>query len=135
MSFWDDIYKLREQGLIPPVWTRADIRPHLLGAYTPNTIGTVPSNASMTRDGKQIGNYVKHGRDAQAWRVGPDKFQLVTDPADDPATQEGERRRAKAYAHLARRIAAGDPYPLRGLPFKYYRPFDPVDLYDEERLE
>lgn len=124
MSFWDDIYRLREQGLIPPVWTRADIRPHLLGAYTPNTIGTVPSNASMTRDGKQIGDYVKHGRDAQAWRVGPGKFRLIVDPADASSRRNAERLRAKAYAHLARAIATGNPEPLVGTPYSYDRPFD-----------
>ena len=132
MSFWDDIYNLRAQGLIPPVWTHADITPHLLGPYTPNSISAIPSNASMTRDGKAIGDYVKHGRDAQAWRVGPGKFRLVSDPADDLPTQDAERRRAKAYAQLARAIAAGSPYPLRGLPYKYYQPFDPVDRDDGE---
>ena len=132
MSFWGDIYNLRAQGLIPPVWQTADIRPHLLGPYTPNSISAIPSNASMARDGKAIGDYVKRGRDAQAWRVGPGEFRLVTDPADDPATQDAERRRAKAYAQLARAIAAGSPYPLRGLPYKYYRPFDPVDRDDGE---
>ena len=124
MSFWDDIYNLREQGLIPPVWTRADIRPHLLGAYTPNSISAIPSNASMTRDGKAIGDYVKHGRGAQAWRIGPGEFRLVTDPADDLPTQDAERRRAKAYAHLARAIAAGNPEPLAGTPYSYDQPFD-----------
>lgn len=135
MSFWDAIYKLREDGLIPPVWTRADIRPHLLGTYRPNTIMTVPSNASMTRDGKQMGDYIKRGSDAQAWRVGLGEFRLVADPADDLPTQEQERQRAKAYAHVERRVAAGDPFPLRGLPYKYYRPFDPVNVDDEEELK
>ena len=90
MSFWDDIYKLRERGLIPPVWTRADIRPHLRGAYMPNSISTIPSNASMTQDGKEIGNYVKRGQDAQAWRIGRGKFRLIVDPADAATTWDAE---------------------------------------------
>ena len=102
MSFWDSIYALREQNLIPPIWTRADIKPHLLGAYAPNTVNSLPSNASMTQDGKAIGDYVKRGSAAQAWRVGYGKFRLVADPADDLPTQEAERRRAKAYVHAAR---------------------------------
>ena len=109
MSFWDNIYALREQNLIPRVWTRADIKPHLLGAYMPNTIMSFPSNASMTRDGKAIGDYIKRGSDVQAWRVGHGKFQLVADPADDLPTQEAERRRAKACAHAARRVASENP--------------------------
>ena len=111
MSFWDNIYALREQNLIPLVWTRADIKPHLLGAYMPNTVSTVPSNASMTRDGAAIGDYVKRGSDAQAWRVGYGKFRLVADPADDLPTQEAERRRAKAYA-----LAGRTPSPASAPP-------------------
>lgn len=130
MSFWDDVYTLRQQGLIPPVWTRDDLRPHMMGPYTPNSINTIPSNASLSRDGKQLGNYVKNGREPQAWRVGPAVFRLVIDPDDDTATQDAERRRAQAYAHIGRAKAAGNPYPLQGLPLKYDRPFDPVDIDD-----
>ncbi len=126
MSFWDEVYALREQGAIPRVWTRDSLRSHLLGPYTPNSISTIPSNQSIARDGKQLGNYVKNGREPKAWRVGPGEFQLVTDPDDDTATQDAERRRAQAYAQLARAKAAGSPYPLRGLPIKYERPYDPV---------
>ena len=126
MSFWDEVYKLREQGQIPRVWTRQCLRPHLLGPYTPNSINTIPSNQSITKDGKEIGNYVKHGRDPKAWRVGHGEFQLVVDPDDDAATQGKELRRAQAYAHVAREIAKGNPYPLRGLPLRYDRPFDSV---------
>ena len=126
MSFWDEVYKLREQGQIPRVWTRKCLRPHLLGPYTPNSINTIPSNQSITKDGKEIGNYVKHGLYPKAWRVGHGEFQLVVDPDDDAATQGKELRRAQAYAHVAREIAKGNPYPLRGLPLRYDRPFDSV---------
>ena len=135
MSFWDDVYTLRKQGLIPRVWTRDSLRPHLQGKFLPNSITTIPSNGSMTRDGKRIGNYIKRGQDARAWRVGPGEFRLVVDPDDDVATQETERQRAASYAHVARAIAAGDPYPLRGLPLRYDRPFDPVALEDWEALK
>ena len=132
MSFWDEVYKLREQGLIPRVWTRECLRPHLLGPYTPNSINTIPSNQSITRDGKEIGNYVKHGRDPKAWRVGRGEFQLVVDPDDDEATQETERLRAKAYSMLARNLLSGSPYPLRGIPSKYDHPFEGIDFYEQE---
>ena len=135
MSFWDDVYKLRKQGLIPRVWTQESLRPYLLGPYTPGSISAIPSNGSMARDGKQIGNYVKNGQDAMAWRVGPGEFQLVIDPDDDSAAQDAERRRAQAYAQVARAKAAGNPYPLQGLPLKYDRPFDPVALDDWEALK
>lgn len=36
----------------------------------------------MTRDGSQVGNYVKRGRQPKAWRVGPGKFELIDDPED-----------------------------------------------------
>ena len=55
MNFWDEIYMLREQGMVPKVWTRACLRPHLQGKYMPNSISTIPSNGSMTRDGKRNG--------------------------------------------------------------------------------
>ncbi len=98
MSFWDEVYSLRKQGAIPRVWTRDSLRPHLLGPYTPNSISAIPSNQSMARDGKQIGNYVKNGREPKAWRAGPGEFQLVIDPDDDAATQDAERRRARIRA-------------------------------------
>ena len=130
MNFWDEIYMLREQGMVPKVWTRACLRPHLQGKYMPNSISTIPSNGSMTRDGKEMGNYVKRGQDAKAWRVGTGEFQLVIDPDDDKEIQDAEHKRTLAYAHIERAKAAGNPYPLQGLPLKYDRPFDPVDIDD-----
>ena len=135
MGFWDDVYALRKRGVIPRVWTQDCLRPHLMGPYTPNSIHTIPSNGSMTRNGKQLGNHVKNGQEPRAWRVGPDEFQLIIDPEDDAATQDSERRRARAYAQIGRAKAAGSPYPLRGLPLKYERPFDPVALEDWEALK
>ena len=57
MSFWDDVYELRETGKIPLDWTRADLRDHLQiphGPYKSNTVMTVPSNQSMTEDGTKV---------------------------------------------------------------------------------
>ena len=138
MGFWDEVYSLRKQGAIPRVWTRESLRPYLLGPYTPNSINAIPSNRSIARDGKQMGNYVKNGQEPKAWRIGPGEFQLVTDPDDDMATQDAERRRARAYAQIARAKAAGSPYPLRGLPIKYERPYDPVypvHLYEPQTAQ
>ena len=133
MSFWDEVYSLRKRGAIPRVWTSDCLRPYLLGPYTPNSITTTPLHQSIARGGEQMGNYVKSGLEPKAWRVGPDEFQLVIDPDDDAATQDTERQYARGYAHIARAKAAGNPYPLRGLPLKYERPFDPV--YTDEELK
>ena len=128
MSFWDYVYSLREREAIPRIWTRDHLRPHLVGPYTPNSINTIPSNGSLSPDGKQLGNYVKNGQDPKAWRVGPGEFQLIEDPDDDAADQDEQRRRAQVYAQLGRAKAAGNRYPLLGLPLRYDRPFEPVDV-------
>jgi hypothetical protein len=135
MDFWADVFQLRKQGQISRTWKTADLRPHLQKRYSENTIERDPYNSSIARDGKAIGNFVKRGWLPKAWRVGRGEFQLVVDPDDDATTQDVERGRAQAYAHVARAIAAGDPYPLRGLPLKYDRPFDPVALEDWEALK
>jgi len=83
-SFWEAICDLRQRRLIPRQWTRDDLRHHLSGQYSPNTVNTVPSNQSVTRDGSQKGNYVIRGLRAKAWRVGRGKFELIDDPEDVP---------------------------------------------------
>ena len=135
MDFWADVFQLRKQGQLPRTWKTVDLRPHLRERYAENTIERAPYNSSIARDGKGIGNFVKRGRLPKAWRVGRGEFQLVVDPDDDKVTQDAERRRAESYARVARAIAAGDPYPLRGLPLRYDRPFDPVALEDWEALK
>lgn len=82
-TFWETIHQLRKDGKIPRIWTRADIRPHLKGRYERSTIDTVPSNQSMTRDGSVMGDYVKKGLAAMAWRVARGRFELINDPAAD----------------------------------------------------
>lgn len=83
MTFWESVYELRKNRLIPYEWTRTDLRPHLLGKFAAGSISTIPSNASMTRDGKEKGDYVRRGREPEAWRVGDGKFQLINDPYGD----------------------------------------------------
>ena len=82
-SFWESVYELRENHQIPYVWTRADLKKYLHGKFAPGSISAIPSNASMTRDGKDKGDYVKRGQPAKAWRVGRGRFQLVNDPHEE----------------------------------------------------
>ena len=126
MSFWDDVYALRKQGLIPRVWKQENLRQYMLGPYTPNSINTIPPSQSIAKDGKSMGNHIKNGREPMAWQVGPGEFELVMDPDDNLETQHTLFGYAQAKAHIARAKAAGSPYPLRGLPLKYERPYDPV---------
>lgn len=79
-SFWMAIYDLRQRKLIPRQWTRDDLRYHLAGQYSANTINTVPSNQSMTEDGRKKGNYIKRGVRAMAWRISRGRFELIDDP-------------------------------------------------------
>jgi hypothetical protein len=87
-GFWNVVAALRRSGKIPQQWGRADIRPHLRKAgYADTAITTIPSNASMTRDGREKGDYVKKGRPAVAYRVGRGLFELIADPVgEDPQT-------------------------------------------------
>ena len=80
LNFWESVYELRENRKIPCTWTRADLKPHLLGKFALNSINSIPSNESMTRDGKEKGDSVRRGQSAKAYRVGGGKFQLVNDP-------------------------------------------------------
>ena len=84
-TFWDCVYELRKKDLIPRVWKRADLRPYLDeaqgGLFATNTVTAVPSNQSMTKDGREKGDYIKKGQAAKAWRVGGGKFELIDDPS------------------------------------------------------
>jgi hypothetical protein len=86
MKFWQAIYGLRKQNLIPKQWSRGDIRPHLRDRFAENTIKTVPSNASISRDGSIKGDYVKKGSLAKAYRVDRGLFELIEDP-ESPAEE------------------------------------------------
>lgn len=99
-TFWESVYELREKHRIPQVWKRAHLRPYLErpnGRFAPNAITTIPSNQSMTDDGKTRGDYVKKGQEPMAWRTGPagsGQYRLICDPADDAVTQRSEMDRA-----------------------------------------
>jgi hypothetical protein len=82
-TFWEAVHRLRREGRLPRHWTRAQLRPLLRGRFADNTINSVPSNQSMTPDGREQGDYVRRGIKAAAWRVAPGVFELVDDPDDD----------------------------------------------------
>jgi hypothetical protein len=84
MKFWQAICDLRKRNIIPKQWFRGDIRPHLRDRFAKNTINTVPSNASISRDGSIKGDYVKKGGLAKAYRVGRGLYELINDP-ESPA--------------------------------------------------
>ena len=94
MGFWEDVRLLREQKKIPKQWSRPDIRP-FLDKFAENTINSLPSNQSMTRDGRQRGNYVLRGSEPKAWRMGDGKFELIEDPADPIEVQRAHREEAR----------------------------------------
>ena len=71
MTFWESIRQLRKRGTIPRQWRVADIQPHLAARFSQNTIGTVPANQSVSKDGKEKGDYVlRRGREPEAFRLG-----------------------------------------------------------------
>ena len=82
VKFWQAICDLRKRNLIPKQWSRGDIRPHLHDRFKQNTINTVPSNASISRDGSIKGDYVKKRGlvAAKAYRAGCGLFELIDDP-------------------------------------------------------
>ena len=101
MSFWHDVYKLREQGLLPRVWTRAHLHP-LLKAEYPNALVSLPSWHTVSEDGTMMGYFVRAGLLPEAWNLGGGAFRLVVDPDDDAETQRTERQRAIDVAKAAR---------------------------------
>ena len=80
MTFWESVRDLRRHGRIPRQWRVADILPHLKRRFSPNTVRTVPSNQSVSRDGKEKGNYVLRGIQPEAFRLGDGKYELIDDP-------------------------------------------------------
>lgn len=105
MKLADDIIHLRHKNLIGREWNRKNIKEKLASIgrkHPPNTINTVPSNFSVAKEGKGIGNTVKNGTDPKFWRVGPGLFELVEDPDDDIESQAESRRQANARAEELR---------------------------------
>ena len=143
MSFWDDIYTLRKRGLLPRVWTRADLRP-LLKAEYPNAINALPFRHSISEDGKVVGDFVQSGLRPEAWSLGEGRYRLVIDPDDDVETQASERQRAITGARTARvrfklkqsddtqdprfeeEDVGPDSYPFGLLAHDYDNPWGPI---------
>ncbi len=101
MTFWDEVYKLRQQGLIPRVWTRADLLPQFKSEY-PHALISLPFWHAMSEDGAMVGYFVRAGLRPEAWSLGDGKFRLVIDPEDDAEIQQAELKRANAGAKTAR---------------------------------
>ncbi len=99
MSFWDSIYELCNQDIIPNEWKRKHLREYLenpKGRFAHSSITTIPSNQSMNKDGSEIGDYIKKGQTPKAWRVSPKgTFRLIMDPSDDEVTQAVQLQSAK----------------------------------------
>ena len=68
--------ELRKHGRIPRQWRVGDIQPHL-SQFSLNTIRTVPANQSISRDGKEKGNYVLRGTKPEAFRLGDGLYELI----------------------------------------------------------
>lgn len=93
MTFWTDVYNLRKGNLIPKQWKRSDIREYLLTkGYPLTTIGSLPSNQSISRDGSIRGDYIKKGSEKpKAWRIGSGKYELIEDPMDSIDQQQHQK--------------------------------------------
>jgi hypothetical protein len=104
-TFWEQVYGLREKGMIPRDWGRGHLSEFLqkpIGRFAYRTISTLPSNYHISREGEGMGNAVQNGSDPKVWRVGRGQFRLIEDPDDDAATQEAEMRMAKNRAEERR---------------------------------
>jgi hypothetical protein len=82
VTFWELVRDLRENDRIPRQWRVADILPHLKRRFRPNTVRTVPANQSISRDGKEKGNYVLRGTEPKAFRLGDGLYELIDDPCN-----------------------------------------------------
>ena len=121
MAFWSDVCRLRTECAIPRIWTRAHLKERL--DYAPNTIRTVPSNMSISREGTGIGDSVLKGSEPRAWRLGGGSFRLIEDPGDDEETRQASRVCANELARDLRNRRKQDqkdpddlnaqPHPIR----------------------
>ena len=81
MTFWESIRGLRKRNLIPRQWKVSDICPHLLEeGFSLNSIRTIPANQSISRDGKERGDYVRRRSQPKAFRLGDGVYELIDDP-------------------------------------------------------
>lgn len=146
-TFWEAVYALREQGLIPRDWRVGDLRGRLAGAFKAGTITVNPFNSSVSKDGDGMGDFVKKGSAPKAWRVGRGLFRLVADPEDDEETQEAEAAGAAQRADELRSVhnrpgqAVAESMAAYNLPSRAEQPTPEssrypsvsVDLTDAER--
>ena len=124
MSFWDDVYEIREKNLIPRVWKATDLIPHL-HSYAYTTSLTNPANYSITRYGEVDGGYhVKSGSKPRAWRysyVGSTlEYELIRDPGDDELIQIREEKLSLERAMGIRIVGSSKSMSNESVP--YFRP-------------
>jgi hypothetical protein len=116
MSFWNDILELRRQELIPRQWRREHIIPYLEGKYRPNTIWTVPSNQSVSKDGRIRGNYVQRGMAPKAYRIAPGLFELIDELTQRPEPSGREsvkRRRRRSHSPSSKVVSSAKSRNIR----------------------
>ena len=104
-GFWQQVYHLRDMGLIGRIWKPAQLNEYLerpMGEYAASTISVRPHNSCVSLEGNGIGDFVSKGQSPKVWRVGRGLFQLIEDPDDDPETQQAQMRRAMARAEELR---------------------------------
>ncbi|MCY4651647.1 MAG: hypothetical protein OXC95_00615 [Dehalococcoidia bacterium] len=109
MTFWDDVYELREKGEICRVWKSSELMPLLESKHKISGIRSNPSNYSVTRSGYLDGGFnVKDRYDPWVWRHPgkPLKYELIRDPGDDAATQDREVKLSLERADALRSLAA-----------------------------
>lgn len=144
MGFWEDIYDLRQAGVLPKVWKWEHVNECLSERYPDEDLAIYSNKASLTREGAVVaGDYMKNGAEPWAWRLGIGSFTLIEDPEDDDATRAEERSLARARCERIDRFSdpgdlseladslSSDAYwaNLRGKPYTYIRPLDGV--FDE----
>jgi hypothetical protein len=96
MTFWNDIYELRRQNLIPQQWRRKHIMPYLKHKYKASTIWTVPPNQSISKDRRVQGNYVQRGMQPKAYRIAPGLFELIEEPSARSLQKSLNQRQTKS---------------------------------------
>ncbi len=100
-TFFQHVYNLREQEVLPRIWERSQLREYLqkpTGPFSHNTIKAIPSNYYITKTGSEMGYLVRMGDDPKVWLVGRGQYELIADPDDDAVTQEAATRRAARLA-------------------------------------
>jgi len=114
MTFWNDIYELRKQNLIPQQWRRKHIMPYLKHKYKDSTIWTVPSNQSVSKDRNVQGNYVQRGMEPKAYRIAPGLFELINEPSS-PNLQSSPNRK-QTQTHSSRKAISTNKHRSIRLP-------------------